>query len=149
MVLFSLCLGLLWGQSCAASPIDPELEAVLEKVQGDERLPVIIKLRPLPDGKELQDESSSVSREAFILTLQERAKESQQAILDLLEAEKKAGRADNVRSIWITNSIAVEATPDVIQVLAVRDDVLEIILDREIPVPSVSFPTDEGENPEP
>lgn len=151
-IILVILQGLLFWGGLSANTIPriaPELQEVMQKAKSnqmpDEMLPVIIKLEPLAELKDQPSHPGSQTREEFILTLQKRAKQSQKAILNFLKARKKVGRANKIRPLWITNSISVETTPDVIEDLERRDDVLRIILDQAIATPSLSPPEGEEE----
>jgi len=98
---------------------------VKSRMLKSESVPVIIILKDSPSFKILLKENS-------LSELKSRASTSQQALADLLKEEKSRGIADKIKHLWIVNAIAVEASPELIQKLSMRDDIERIELDVEI-----------------
>ena len=65
----------------------------------------------------------SARRAAVSARLREAARVGQAPLLRILASEAAAGRAANVRPLWISSVIGAELTPGLIQQLAARDDV--------------------------
>jgi hypothetical protein len=63
--------------------------------------------------------------------LKQQSRRSQHNIISVLQG-KGTDKVKNARPLWIVNAIGLEATPDVIEELAMRDDVAEIIPDFEV-----------------
>ncbi|MEZ5093762.1 S8 family serine peptidase [Nocardioides sp.] len=68
--------------------------------------------------------------------LQARAESSQRALRGALEGWRGQGEVASVRSLWISNQIAVTATPSVVRRLAARSDVLSVEPDRVVITPA-------------
>lgn len=74
-----------------------------------------------------------------INTLRYKSSQTQGPILSYLESEKQNGKVKQLISYWITNLIFVEATPDIIQRLAMRNDIELLDLDQLITTDEVVF----------
>ncbi len=61
--------------------------------------------------------------------LRVRAQSSQRALLGRLADWRGQGRVTDVRSLWISNAVAVTATPDVIRQISARPDVASVQAD--------------------
>lgn len=94
------------------------------------------------DSKDRKDnmKKRQIRREK-IRYLKEQSQRSQREINRALE-EKMPDKVNNVRSLWIVNAIGLEATPDMIEELAQRGDVAEII--PNFNVHSLEEPVDSG-----
>jgi PGF-pre-PGF domain-containing protein len=64
-------------------------------------------------------------------SLKQKSGRSQQNLISVLQG-KGADKMKNARLLWIVNAITFEATPDVIEELANRDDVAQVIPDYEV-----------------
>ena len=64
-------------------------------------------------------------------SLKQKSGRSQQNLISVLQG-KGADKIKNARPLWIVNAITFEATPDVIEELANRDDVAQVIPDYEV-----------------
>ncbi|MBW6518017.1 MAG: S8 family serine peptidase [ANME-2 cluster archaeon] len=79
------------------------------------------------DSKDNKDNKyNKQSRREIIKTLKEESQRKQSEI-NLALKEKEPDKVKNVQPLWIVNAIGLEATPDMIEELAQRDDVAEII----------------------
>ncbi len=98
---------------------------VKSRMSKGENVQVIIVLKNQPSFKTL-------SKENAVSTLKSHASTSQKALSDLLDEEKGRGKADKIKRFWIVNAIAVNASPELIEELSMRDDVASIELDSEL-----------------
>ena len=71
-------------------------------------------------------------QERTIRSLRDAAGRTQQGLKKSLQEREKAGRVRKVRNFWIFNGFALTAPADVIQEIAARDDVAEVVPDRVI-----------------
>ena len=67
-----------------------------------------------------------------ITALMEKAQNTQGPILSYLESQKSIGKVRQIMSFWITNTVMVEATPDVIIALSQRNDVGVMDIDAQL-----------------
>ena len=63
------------------------------------------------------------------------AQRSQRGVTELLSQAKQRGEVQSFESLWIINAIAVTATDEVIQALALHPDILRVEPDRIIELP--------------
>lgn len=70
--------------------------------------------------------------EAVVRALQEKATESQAPILAFIDNLAKQGLVDNYRGLWLGNVILITATPEALDQLVARDDVLQICPNYDI-----------------
>jgi len=64
-------------------------------------------------------------------SLKQKSGQSQHNLISVLQG-KGTDKMKNARPLWIVNAITFEATPDVIEELAKRDDVAQVIPDFEV-----------------
>jgi len=91
----------------------------------NEKVPIIITLTDKPSFQTLPKENG-------ISILKEKSSRSQRDILTFLNEEKNKDKADKIKQFWIVNAIAVNVTPELIEVLSARDDVESIELDSKM-----------------
>jgi serine protease AprX len=123
LVLIFFLSGIFLVNTQAAS--DKISMDVKSRMLKSENVPLIIILKDQPSFKTL-------SKENAVSELKNRASTSQQALANLLKEEKSRGKADKIKQFWIVNAIAVEASPELIEILSMRDDVERIGLDAEL-----------------
>jgi len=124
LLLFSLS-GIFLVETEAAS--DKTTMDVKSRMLEGEYVPLIITLKDSPSFKAL-------SKGDAVTLMKERASDSQQNLLTLLKKEKSRGKADKIKQFWIVNAIAVNASPELIEILSRRDDIASIELDSEIKI---------------
>ncbi len=117
--------------------IHPELSrqmalSLLNNSQDTIRVIVIMKeqYHP-PEVKAKSKEDKKQHRLETVKVLKEQSKQSQRSINDALKG-KKPEKVKEVEPLWIVNAMGLEATPDVIEELARRDDVAEIIPNSKV-----------------
>ncbi len=133
------------------------LRQALQSATPGARLRVIVRLRdsrPSPIATALaQDEpldtlpreQAIIRRRALAASLQQRAQESQASLRAFLSRPDIAPEISDMRSFWIFNGVALQASPDVIRAIAARDDVASISPDEwrqwinSPPVPSTEY----------
>ena len=142
--------------SFAAARINPELQRQLDAADPRKRIAVLVHMRAL-DGALAGLPRAPIDREArnrrladLVATMKREAESAQRSptvghprgILDQLGREPRA-KVARLHSYWLTNAVAVDATPDVIQMLASRDDVDEIAFNggRSLPPIPVAAPS--------
>ena len=116
---------------------------VLSALDRAPRVPVIIRLRDQLDAEALNADARAIGRERgeaargrhVVDALREHAAATQGAVLALLRAEQRAGRAGSVRSFWVFNGFAATVSRAALDRLASHDDVASVTLDEEITLP--------------
>lgn len=100
---------------------------------------VLVRMRdPGPQSLDVRSSSSrGVSRAEQVVAIQRAAEKSQKALLsDLLTSRvSRSGDPRDIRTYWITPSVALSATPAEVEALAKRPDVAEVLPLRPLPPP--------------
>jgi subtilisin family serine protease len=143
MIIFSI-LVLPWNTS-SAGELSRGLSEALGKKVSNTMVPVIVRMSVQTD---LPRETRNIPRgerrlqlKRVIQSLKKTALKRSQGILDFIKKEQLSGRVDRYTPYWIFNGLAVRATPDVIEQIALRDDVGIVTEDFSIPRPSFSSGT--------
>jgi len=136
--IFSIILALVLLVNIAAAG-DKISEDVKSRMKIGEKVPVIIMLKEQPSLKSLskdQPSLKSLSKEDAIALRKSHATTNQKDITALLKEEKSKdnGKADKIRTFWIVNAIALDASPELIEKLEKRDDVERIEFDEELSI---------------
>lgn len=134
VVFVGLCLT---GSQVHASPVSPQLEAVLGSLPPDEEIPVIVTLREKPDLRGLKSELTGISRRPQRQKLIEMLKGLADSSQTLLKALLETRKAKNVRSLWIINGIAFSIPAYMVQEIAGQPEVERVSLDSTVSVPPV------------
>jgi len=113
--------------TASAGEIDPEFVKELNGLSNKDTAVGIIHMKEQVDLKALNKSllfpkrlPAKLRHEKVIRALQEKAKISQQPLLEMLEQD---GRVEVVTSFWITNAVIIKATPPVFFEVAAREDV--------------------------
>jgi subtilisin family serine protease len=77
----------------------------------------------------LEGASSYVRRDYVIRELKTKAEEAQAELRERLDAAEAEGSAYDVRYVWLNNTVALFATPDLIQELLTREDIERVHYD--------------------
>ncbi|MCX9009585.1 MAG: S8 family serine peptidase [Candidatus Methanoperedens sp.] len=109
-------------------------EAKSDKVAADvkhlmlkgENVPVIIMLNDRASFKTIPEGKAAA--------MNEMASEHQGELAVLLNEEKNRGKAYKIKKLRIVNAIAMNASPDLIEKLSMRDDIAGIELDSEVKI---------------
>ena len=112
----------------------PSLQELVRQLPAGERLAVIVHLNPPTEAGPvlLGNRPAGMGRQqAVIGALQARASLAQKALLEELRAAQVRGEAGRVESLWINNSILVEAGPGLLAALAQRPEVAQIVPDYD------------------
>ena len=127
-----------------AQTLSLRLSAAMKAAAPGEKIPVIIHLSArakLPamaskgrSVRQLSNEERRVYRSGLIKGLRSQADRSQGKLRKFLRDQ---GIAEQ-KSLWINNSIAVEASPEIIQRLAGRPEVASISLDAVVRLPEIA-----------
>ncbi|MBM6400010.1 S8 family serine peptidase [Phycicoccus sonneratiae] len=116
---------LLAPPTAAATAGDPGVERMLAGVDPEAPVPVVVHLRGrAPDAPTTG--SRRARRAALVRSLRAHAGSSQSALLARLARLQAEGRTGPATSLWVTDAVAVSATPDVVRELASRPDVASV-----------------------
>ncbi len=114
------CCLLLLASTSSGAYLTPRLEEKLSTASPTEFIPVKIVMTEQANADNLARDVSALRgtarREAVIDRLKTLARDSQKGLLSSLAAHTAAGRAREIRPLWIVNCVACELTPS-----AVRD----------------------------
>lgn len=116
----------------AENRIEP---AVLAQLRDREnaQVPVLIRLTARADLRPAQRLADPLARRSsMVATLQATAAASQDDVLRLLQQAEANGQAAEIRSLWIINAVAAQASQPTIEALAALPGVEEIQLDERI-----------------
>lgn len=123
------------GQDVKASDkLQGNLPAVLREAQPESLVQVTIVMREQASRLQIADIASmgnkAQQREAIRALLKPLAEASQADLLADLRRANAVGAAENIRPLWIHNVIGVQATPQVIAQIALREDVAYVHYDQ-------------------
>ncbi|MCB0908830.1 MAG: S8 family serine peptidase [Nocardioidaceae bacterium] len=111
----------------------------------EEMRTVVVTLRDQVGDADLRAGWRQVHRRsagAVAATLRSHAEATQAPLLAQVATWRRAGLVRDVRPLWVTNAVALSATPDVLARLAARPDVASVRPDAIRLVPAVSAGTD-------
>ena len=127
-----LLLGLAVG--AASALMDPDLVQRLDKLDGNEMLPVQVVLKDQFDPGQLaslvQGMPKDIRRARVGRILMDYAEPRQRPLIDWLEQEQAAGRASDIHPLWLVNAVGCWATKAAILALDSRPDVDLVYCDR-------------------
>ncbi len=134
LILTALLIGVAVSVSTGAT-LEQELWVKMASTDADEYIPVYLVMADRVSATELElileGSSSEVRRDYVVTTLKTKAEETQAEILEYLDTALTEGSATDVRPIWLNNVVSMNAKPDLIQELSLRDDVERIAYDVE------------------
>ena len=119
-----------------AGTISPELQSVLDTAKSREKIAVIIEFKDSLDRKQFKKMKKKLRRLKVLKELKRIAAENQTSLWSYLTSNG----GDKMQSLWIINGFAVEAKPSVIRKIAKRPEVLEVRLDRAVPLANDPVP---------
>lgn len=138
------------GQGDLGGKLRGDLPRVLAGAGPSDHIPVTIIMRdqvPYEQIAEAQAQPTRLARyQAVKDLLKPFAEDHQREILAYLEGELAKGNASRLRTLWIVNVVAVDATPDVIRTVAQRADITEVNYNPKVPVFDLpdTLPNDSG-----
>ncbi|MCP3869625.1 MAG: S8 family serine peptidase [Gammaproteobacteria bacterium] len=129
-LLLSALLLFLTAAVVEAGDIAPQLQEVLDTAAPQEEVAVIIQLKEQLDRKQFKKLKKKLRRHRLLKELKKKAATNQASLRAYLN--NQGGK--KLRSLWIINGVAVKAKPSVIRKLAKRPEVLEVRLDKPVPL---------------
>ena len=135
-------------KTTAAWKLHGDLGIVMRQAAPDELIPISIVMRDQVSIQEIDQLgrfADKYQKRALVLgRLKEVARTSSAPLLAALQAEQATGAVgQRVRSLWIVNVIATEATAETITRIAARNDVAYVNFDR--PAGEEVFPVEPGD----
>ncbi len=125
-----------WNDATARMRVEPALLRQMISTPAQERQSIIVVMRQQAEptsGLDLAGaarDQKIAERTGLVEMLRATAAFGQKDVLAFLAQEQSAGRAEAVRSFWIFNGLAAQASPQTIRSLALRSDVELVQLDR-------------------
>ncbi len=96
--------------------VDPQLEEVIARTCGDEKVEILVVLNEQADEDYLRSLATRLPRREqrypVVAYLKEISANSQTPLLNYLSLQTTSNRAADIRSFWIVNAIACKITPD-------------------------------------
>ncbi|MCX9083727.1 MAG: S8 family serine peptidase [Candidatus Methanoperedens sp.] len=107
-----------------ATPDKTSLKVRSQMLKGN-MVPIIVIMKE-------QSSFNVMSSENIVLSLKKQAIDSQTDINYLMDEEKAKGNANKIKQFWVINAISLQASPELIDRLAKRDDITSIELDSRV-----------------
>ncbi len=122
------------------NPRDTDQSAIRERqaqepAQTEAMITVIVTLKEQANLTMVPRLGRAARMRSVVRTLQATAAATQEDIIAHLDLRRSEGRVAGVTSFWIFNGLAVTATPDAIEELKARTEVLSVTPDRRIDAP--------------
>ena len=102
------------------------------------KISVVVTLRDRPELSRIRAPDRPLGSRVVESRLRSHARSSQRPLLARLTDWRGQGSVSSVRSLWISNSVAVTATPDVVRRIAARADVASVRLDAIVLTPAAN-----------
>jgi subtilisin family serine protease len=142
VILIALLLSGSAGQLQAALP-EPSLQAALQAAAPEEEVRVIVEFAQRPDLEPLRRMPRLQRRALIAREMKAAAERDQRGVQSLLQRRG----VKRIRHLWMINSLALQAPPEVIRELAAHPDVQRLTLDRKFAAADIllqSFPPPEA-----
>lgn len=157
LAILLACSAVLAGSLASAGTLDPALQEQLPQAVPGEQFSVIVHLKhqapveAISGDLSLRKATRAQRHEEIVRALKD-ATASQEALLDDLNTARAAGDVTGYTRYWISNIVVVQATAEVIERLADRDDVhyiepnftitlIEPVAQSDVPRPSGELDT--------
>jgi len=125
--------------------LQPDLVEIMSNTSELDLIPITIVMRDQVKRIDIQNASlipdKQLRRETVTALLKEKAAHTQGDLLDHLFNAEADGQAEFIRPLWIHNVIGVKTTTEIINTIAVRDDIAWINYDQPIAYEDV-FPVE-------
>ncbi len=139
MRIQAMCCSLIFictAASALSATIDPTLAARLVKMNPDDHIKVIIRLKQEPDRVSLKTAPAREGRHErtarLVLSLKEIAERSRISVTHALSREIHSGHVNGITPFWIFNGFVLTATAEGISRLAQLPEIAEISPDRTL-----------------
>ncbi|MDD3643629.1 MAG: S8 family serine peptidase, partial [Candidatus Krumholzibacteria bacterium] len=110
--------------------ISPELARMISTASSDEYVTAIVRLHGRADTR-----LYGGSKPRFTAELRNVAERAQRPVVDYLDRPVVRQKVRQTRRFWLDNVMLVQATPDVIENLAARPDVIEVFENFTVSIP--------------
>jgi len=143
-IIICSMLVLPWNLS-SAGELSRGLSEALGKKASQTMVPVIVRMSVQTDlsleTRDIPRGEKRLQLKRVMQSLKKTALKRPQGIIDFIKKEQSLGRVDRYTPYWIFNGFALRAIPDVIEQIALRDDVSIVTEDFSIPRPSFASST--------
>lgn len=115
--------------------VDPLIASEFKK--GNKHIPIVVYMKDSLDKQQLSTQALAKGMDrhsAVVDGLKSTAFRAQQGLLQNLSEKEKQGTVEDVRSFYVANVVALDATENVVNELSKRSDVKKILFDRVIPL---------------
>lgn len=115
--------------------VDPLIASEFKK--GNKHIPIVVYMKDSLDKQQLSTQALAKGMDrhsAVVDGLKSSAFRAQQGLLQNLNEKVKQGTVEDVRSFYVANVVALDATETVVNELSKRSDVKKILFDRVIPL---------------
>ena len=135
-LLLTLTLILLCNIGFSQSTIDSRLQEVLNQ-KGDEMIPINIIFKSQIDLAKLRTRANAtldkkVRRDMLVDEMKLFSEESQQDVLNILQAETRSYKVSKIKTHWLSNAISCTADRNVIYLLSEHPDIMLIGYDEMV-----------------
>ena len=133
VALFIMCG---FGSAQNINVIEKELQEILNR-RSDEMVEVTIMMKSQIEAatlkaKVVRTDDKSLQKEIVVGELKDFAKNTQNDVMAVLNAEEASGNVSDINALWIVNAISCKATRDVIYNLASHPDIAALSYNKEI-----------------
>lgn len=126
ILLFVVLAGFVQGRAL----IDPQLEQVMARTQGDEQIEVLIVMKEQSDEDYLRalvaDLPRREQRYPVVAYLKQLSQRTQTPLINKLATGVNSNKVSDIQSLWIINAVYCKATPGVVNQIA-NDESVEMI----------------------
>ena len=130
-ITLAIMLGFSLNTCLHAGVVDAELESQLENSSPSQMVSVIVTLKTRANTNAFKDKNKALRRAKIIKEMHNHANLKQPVILAFL----KANGATDIKSLWITNSLAAKVPASLIRKLANRPGVARVYRDATLSAP--------------
>jgi subtilisin family serine protease len=120
----------------ASTAISPRLDQRLKSLEPGGRVAVVVTMPAQPVVSPARGASPAERVRTVVTGLQRSSKTAQASIARALEQMQRQGRVADFESLWIADSLALEASASAVRALAARPDVQSVDLDQANVVPA-------------
>ena len=131
--IFCCCLALLWHTNATGGTISMELRKTMALNNPASEVNILIKFAQLPQTQQLSS-LAPAKRGQHLASLKIQAAQSQQLVKNIL----LSAHAQNIRSLWIANTLAARVPTQLIEHIARQPGVVEVTPDTVIRLPATN-----------
>ncbi|NOS75713.1 MAG: S8 family serine peptidase, partial [Methyloglobulus sp.] len=130
-IALTAVLGSFLNAPLQAGVVDTELEAQLESISPNQMVSIIVTLNTRANTNAIKDKNKRQRRAKIIKEMHAHANLKQPVVIAFL----KASGATDIKSFWITNSLAAKVPASLIRKLAKRPGVARVYVDATLSAP--------------